>query len=136
MGCAMRQQHVGLATALGTLALVLTAPAAKAQPPGALRPPYSPYLNLTRPGNTAINYYGLVRPEVDFRNSIAGLQSQYGTLNQEVNDPRAAQSFPGTGHGATYLNYSHYYVLRGGGGSRPPITSGSGFGTAAGLGPI
>ena len=27
--------------------------------------PVSPYLNLTRGGNPAINYYGLVRPELD-----------------------------------------------------------------------
>ncbi|MFO0808537.1 MAG: hypothetical protein U0746_07940 [Gemmataceae bacterium] len=122
----MSQRQVGLATALGALALFFTAPAAHAQAPGAVRPPFSPYLNLTRPGNTAINYYGLVRPEVDFRNSLNGLQSQYNALNQDANDPRNAQSFPGTGHGAAFLNYSHYYALRGSS-ARSPIGVGSGI---------
>src|SRR5262245_31778220 len=34
------------------------------------RPPLSPYLNLARGGNPAINYYGLVRPIVDANASL------------------------------------------------------------------
>ena len=48
-----------------TLGLASTA---TAQPrPASNVPSTSPYLNLLRPGGTGINYYGLVRPEQDFR---------------------------------------------------------------------
>lgn len=86
---------------------------ANAQGPGlppnsAARPPvYSPYLNLTRSGNAAINYYGLVRPELDFRNAIQGLQTEFSSLNQASStDLNAA---PGTGHPVAFMNLSHYY---------------------------
>src|SRR5262245_3364243 len=40
------------------------------------RPAFSPYLNLLRPGtNPAINFYGLVRPQQEFRSGINNLQS-------------------------------------------------------------
>jgi len=63
--------------ALALAGALLTAPAQAQVPyrPGGYLPPaYSPYLNLLRQGNPAINYYGLVRPQIDFRNQIQGLQ--------------------------------------------------------------
>jgi hypothetical protein len=117
----MTQRRVGPATLLGTLAAFALAPAANAQAPGSItRPPYSPYLNLARPGNPALNYYGLVRPEIDWRNSVGNLQTEFSALNQELNNPVAGNpAFPSTGHPVTFLNYSHfYYGVRGG---RPPL---------------
>ena len=41
------------------------------RPPGVAPPAYSPYLDLLRNSNPAyIDYYGLVRPEVDIRNQV------------------------------------------------------------------
>src|SRR5262245_58747136 len=48
-------------------------------------PAYSPYLNLLRPGNPAfMNYYGLVRPELDFRAAVRGLQQQVTANRQTI----------------------------------------------------
>src|SRR5207237_1344079 len=42
---------------------------------GATAPPFSPYLNLTRPGGSpTLNYSGLVRPELQNRAAAQGLQ--------------------------------------------------------------
>jgi hypothetical protein len=83
----------------------------------------------------ANNYYGLVRPELEFRNSINNLQQQYTGLNQAFNNPTTIETpFPGTGHHTSFLNYSHYYGLRG---RAPYGGSGSvGSASAAGAGPV
>lgn len=112
----MIRQRGRLGVLLGNLTMFFVASAASAQQPGSVPPPYSPYLNLTRPGNLANNYYGLVRPEIQFRNSIQGLQSQYGNLRQEiadVNTPQGPGQFRATGHPTVFMNYSHFYSLRG-----------------------
>ena len=44
--------------------------------PGASRPPvFSPYLNLTRQGSPTLNYYGLIRPEMQARQADRGSQA-------------------------------------------------------------
>jgi hypothetical protein len=66
-------------------AVALSAGAARAQF-GYYSPPQTspfpradqPLLNLARGGNPAINYYGLVRPQLEFQQSIYGLQQQVG----------------------------------------------------------
>lgn len=46
-------------------------------------PTYSPYLNLLRGGGTTVfNYYGLVRPEQQFRQAFQGLEQQIGDFQQ------------------------------------------------------
>src|SRR6476661_2750052 len=47
---------------------------------GAYRPgyqpavqPVSPFLNLANGGNPAVNYYGIVQPQIDFRNQLTQL---------------------------------------------------------------
>jgi len=78
-------------------------------------PPFSPYLNLLRRGNPAyLNYFGLVRPEVDFRNSLVGLQQQVIANQQGVAGLEAAAAFPTTGHATRFLNTSHYFLNQGG----------------------
>src|SRR4051794_13123065 len=97
--------------------------AARAQPHGhppgspfggpgrASSPTFSPYLNLLRPGNQAVNYYGLVRPQQEFRSGLESLQQQYNTLNREVNTPseNGPAGLPATGHAVTFMNTGRYF---------------------------
>lgn len=89
------------------------------RPPGVLPPTYSPYLNLLRNNNPAyINYYGLVRPEVDFRNSIYGLQQGVAANAAGISNLDAsAAGLPLTGHPTTFMNRSHYFLNQGGQGT-------------------
>lgn len=84
------------------------------------RPAVSPYINLVRPGTApAINYYGIVRPEIAFRNSILGLQGDVEANRQLITTGRDA-SGPGagvlaTGHSAVFLNTGGYFLNSAGG---------------------
>jgi hypothetical protein len=113
------------AAAVGA-AVALSAGAARAQfgyyspPPTSPFPrsPISPYLNLARGGNPAINYYGLVRPQIETQQSIYGLQQQLGGLSQvQALQSEAARSSATTGHPTRFFNYSHYFMSSGGGAS-------------------
>src|ERR1700730_2004855 len=44
------------------------------------RPPVSPYLNLLNSGDTAINYYGLVRPQFAYNRAIQNLGNEINYL--------------------------------------------------------
>lgn len=98
-----------------TVGLILaSADSARAQP-GAPRPTFSPYLNLTRPGGTpALNYYGLVRPELQFRQSIQGLQGAVSANQQMIGDLQTGGTgLPVTGHATQFLNYGGYFLNTG-----------------------
>ncbi len=109
---------VGLAVFTGGR---LYAQAPVVRPPGPapnLPPPYSPYLNLLRNGNpTYINYYGLVRPEVDFRNGINNLQQGVAANTASISQTDQATGLPLTGHPTQFMNTSHYFLNRGGQGT-------------------
>jgi hypothetical protein len=102
-----------LCTGLGNLA--------HAQPPlpgGAYsRPPiYSPYLNLARGGSATFNYYGLVRPEMQFRQAVQNLagdiaqnQQAIGNLNAGIN----GSDLPFTGHATQFMNLGGYFMNNG-----------------------
>jgi hypothetical protein len=91
------------------------------------RAPISPYLNLARGGNPAINYYGLVRPQVEFQQSLFGLQQQVSGLGQtQALQSEAARSSATTGHPTRFFNYSHYFMSQGGGGGSFPGARGLG----------
>jgi hypothetical protein len=66
------------------------------------RPSFSPYLNLLRGGNSTLaNYYGLVRPELDFRRANSQLQFGIGQLRGDLDDSRnqfRASNLPVSGH--------------------------------------
>ena len=72
--------------------LACTAERAFAQPggprplpgtPGVSRPAFSPYLNLARRDvNPAINYYGIVRPQIATANALRSLQQQVAPSEQ------------------------------------------------------
>jgi hypothetical protein len=78
-------------------------------------PPFSPYLNLLRRGNPVyLNYYGLVRPELEFRNAVVGLQQQITANQQGISDLATATGLVATGHPTQFLNTGHYFLNRGG----------------------
>jgi hypothetical protein len=78
--------------------------------PGYASPPVSPYLNLLRRGSDpAINYYGIVRPQIDFRNSLEGLQQQVTGLDAAAGQDSQAGALGPTGHPVQFFNYSHYF---------------------------
>ncbi len=131
----------------GAAAVVLVASvaAAHAQPPapgGSRPPPFSPYLNLARPDSpTVLNYYGLVRPELQFRQSINALQQDV-TFNQQAIGSLAAGNtgLPVTGHTTQFMNHGIYFMNNSG--FLPPVggygsagTFGSGVGTGGAFGP-
>jgi hypothetical protein len=79
-------------------------------PGTAIGPPTtSPYLNLTRPGNRAVNYYNLVRPEFEFRNAYQSIQSQINRSSTVGGASIGEEGLPTTGHSTSFLNYSHFY---------------------------
>src|SRR5438552_10658299 len=77
------------------------------------RAPISPYLNLNRGGNAAINYYGLVRPQIETTRTLQNVE--YQLQNSAANaaalpttaDPTIVTST--TGHPVMFLNSSHYF---------------------------
>ena len=95
---------------LAVVVFGLSASAADAQSPfGAPQPPYSPYLNLVRPGvNPALNYYGLVRPQQDFARSMHSIQGQL--LNQQQAIADQASGDLATGHPTYFMNYGGYFM--------------------------
>lgn len=102
---------------------------APGRPAGPVRTPgFSPYLNLLRQGNSAgVNYYGLVRPQVDARNEFRALQGQITDNRRAITDQAVNSSaLPSTGDKTvTFLNTGGYFMNlspQGGGG-------GAGFGT-------
>jgi hypothetical protein len=82
------------------------------------RPALSPYLDLTRGGNPATNYFLGTLPELDrraadtaFRAAILDLDRRTTTIAREVSD--LVDILPGTGHPAVFLSYAPYYGLGG-----------------------
>jgi hypothetical protein len=77
--------------------LALTSGMASAQPPLPYQTPtVSPYLNLLRTGTpTSLNYYNLVRPQIDFNSSITQLSQQTALNRQGINNLQQ-QSTAGT----------------------------------------
>ena len=80
------------------------------------RPTVSPYLNLLNNNSLGVpNYQTMVRPQIDQRDALVRQGASLQQLQQQFRDSsqNARQYQPGgvsrTGHGARYLNYSHYY---------------------------
>src|SRR5687768_777920 len=105
---------------LVALAVILAlADAASAQPQlGAPpRPAFSPYLNLVRPGGSpALNYYGLVRPEIQARQAINNLQGAAAANQQAIGALQAGSpDLPVTGHQAQFMTHGIYFQTGGAG---------------------
>jgi hypothetical protein len=76
-------------------------------------PAFSPYLNLFRGGNPALNYYGIVRPQEQFYNYIE--THQFGPQAQQTLQAQqqllAGQTVSGP---ATFMSYNGYFLNVGG----------------------
>jgi hypothetical protein len=94
-------------------ALLVFSPAADAQPPAPpSTPPNSPYLNLLRRGaSPAVNYYGLVRPEQNLRQSLQGLQAATASNEQSIADLNTGGPAP-TGANAQFFNHGRYFLTQ------------------------
>jgi hypothetical protein len=110
----MKRLMLALLAALGLVLLVESH--ALAQPPFT-RPTVTPYINLLRRGNTpALNYYGLVRPEIQARQAIQ-LQQQQLDLNQaQLNQLQQGQAQPQgirtTGHQTGFLTHNRFFLTQ------------------------
>jgi hypothetical protein len=77
-----------------------------------VRPPVSPYLNLLRAGSSpAVNYYGLVRPQLAFGSAIQNLDQQLSTLGQQTSslEAEAATAIPPTGRVVGFMTHYRYF---------------------------
>ena len=101
-------------------------------PPYQSGPAVSPYLNMFR-GNPAINYYGIIQPQLQTAQQLQQMQT---ILNQPLSAgqaltgtgvPTQNQLVNDTGHPVMFLNYSYYYPVYGGQGP-----GGFGFGGLGG----
>jgi hypothetical protein len=95
----------------------------QAQPPGGYAPPpppgginmrppaFSPYLNLLRGGSPAVNYYGLVRPEMQFRQAIQNLSADVA-MNQQMIGGLGSElgAIQSTGHPTQFMNLGGYFM--------------------------
>lgn len=70
------------------------------------RPTYSPYLNLLRGGDPVFNYYGLVRPELQFRATEQQLHESFGEFRSQLDSMEqreGASNLRATGHRSRFL---------------------------------
>jgi hypothetical protein len=95
------------------LALGVVQPAPAQYNPGYApysQPRVSPYINLLRSGTSpGINYYGIVRPEIDFRSGIQQLGVQTRTNEQAINNLQTNTGLPTTGHTAGFQTHLSYF---------------------------
>jgi len=124
----MRDRLVAMAAVISTLTLGAAGLHAQPPRPGGYAPPpppggayysrppaFSPYLNLLRGGGSpALNYYGLVRPEMQFRQSIQNLSGDVA-MNQQMVDSLGAQMIgqSATGHATQFMNLGGYFMNSG-----------------------
>jgi len=88
------------------------------------RPTVSPYLNIFRGNRGAVNYYGIVRPQLEIGRQLQTLQSEVQNLQTPIAPyggvvPIEQQPFlnmPTTGHPVSFMNTAQYYstLSRGG----------------------
>jgi hypothetical protein len=123
------------------------------QPPGSYvrpyqpsRPTVSPYLNINRGGTSpAINYYGIVRPQVQTQQDFQQVQQQLTAQAAVGPGPETAMPLTTgslgatplvstTGHPVSYFNYSHYFPgILNRGGMRTGVSGGISAGQGGGL---
>jgi len=81
--------------------------------PYTYRPPsVSPYINLIG-RNPVVNYFGIVRPQLEARKIQVQQSQAIQSLNRQLQGAEAKSpevwSLPKTGHTAYFNNFSHYY---------------------------
>jgi hypothetical protein len=103
------------------------AASARAQFPGSFgggfgnplsRPAVSPYLNIARGGDPAINYYGLVRPQVAFGRAFQAVEGNVVALQADINQPVQ------TGQRSSFMTQSKYFMNMYSGPIRSPALQG------------
>src|SRR5262249_25122255 len=111
----MRTSVLTMAVLVALLAPFFAASGARGQypasgPPTTSPPPVSPYINIIRRGaDPGINYYGIVKPQVDTRASIQGLQQQVQSINNDVQQGNQQTGLPTTGHPVQFQNLTPYF---------------------------
>jgi hypothetical protein len=104
-----------VAATIGCLSLTSGFAAAQAPLPYQT-PAVSPYLSLFRQGSPpAVNYYNLVRPQIDYNSSIQQLQQQVGVNRQGIADLqtapyRANPALPPTGFVPQFQSQRSYFM--------------------------
>ena len=84
------------------------------------QPTFSPYLNMNRPGNPAVNYYGLVKPQFDVNKQLQVLRTQQNLQMNQMGIPTEGEAVTGwtiTGHPTGFFSYGHYFGQNGTGGT-------------------
>ena len=79
----------------------------KARSPFTSRPTFSPYLNLLRGGSPVLNYYGLVRPEQEFRKANEQFREQFQSVDRKMDSfeqREGASNLGVTGHHTRFLS--------------------------------
>jgi hypothetical protein len=121
----MRSAYLALALAMGVMLGVDASPAsAQYGPvyrPGLYpqgTPGLSPYLDLTRGGNLAANYFLGTIPEIERRRNTAlfgaaiqDLERRSLALEQTQGADELVPTLPGTGHPVAFGSYQPYYSL-------------------------
>jgi hypothetical protein len=76
------------------------------------RPAVSPYINLSG-RNPVVNYYGIIRPQLETRSLEAQQRQTLQQLERRLKegDTKSEEllALPRTGHRSYFMNYSHYY---------------------------
>jgi hypothetical protein len=76
------------------------------------RPAVSPYINLTRGGNPALNYYGLVRPQTATNTALQSLGSGLNAVGSTINS--TVQGPPQTGNRSSFMTHRRFFMNNGG----------------------
>ena len=99
--------------ALGVLALAAVPALAQPRVGPTSRPAVSPYLNLVRPGSPpGLNYYDLVKPQLEFRRDILDLRQQVTSNQTVLTDLTAGGTgsiIPTTGHTTRFMDTGGFY---------------------------
>ena len=108
------------------------------QPVGqpAITPTVSPYINLLRRDiNPAVNYFGVVAPQLNYNAALPLLQSQIGANKQAINQVQYGIGYLETGHTTRFMNYGGYFMnINGGGAASRSATFAPGYRTIANQG--
>jgi hypothetical protein len=78
------------------------------------RPTVSPYLNIARGGDPAINYYGLVRPQIAFGRAFQNVENNVTALQADAGQPSQ------TGQRSSFMTQSRYFMNNYSSGARLP----------------
>ena len=128
----MTLSRLFLGAVFALAALIASGDGLQAQPGAPGRPAFSPYLNLLRPGGSpALNYYGLVRPEINTRQSVQSVQSSTVANQRSIGDILNGAELPATGLTSQFLNHNAYFLNQGTGGRGGARSGGGGGGGGA-----